>query len=161
MYKYYESIHSDENQEIINLSDHNLITVNLNISGASESHGKKAEWRITEYHKTDEESLKKYTLEVETRNISSITDFNTIVKDVTDANLKGIYRRKTQQRQDLHEPPWITDEIRVNSKKRKEYNRNKRRAIREEERHHWENLFQAQKKITQNLIKEKTHKGNK
>ena len=59
MYKYYESMHIDENQEIIDLSDHNLITVNLNIGGESESHGSKTEWKITEYYKTDKESLKK------------------------------------------------------------------------------------------------------
>ncbi len=145
MYTYYESMHIDERQEITDLSDHNLITVNLNIGGGNESYGNKAEWKTTEYYRTDEESLKKYTLALETqilnKNISNITDFNKLVKEVADSSLKKKYKRKTKQDQKLHEPPWMTHEIRTNIKKRKEYNRKKRNAVSEEERNHWRNLF--------------------
>ena len=68
------------------------------------------------------------------------------------------YRNRTSKHNQETEPIWITNSIRTGIKRRKEYNRQARRAVTQEEKERLMQLYYKQKLLTKEEIKEAIHK---
>lgn len=80
------------------------------------------------------------------------------MKQTADEVLKHTYRRKIiQQKCEIQESLWINDNIRLQIKKRKEYNRARRHATDPDERDKQNQNYLKQKKVQQ-LVKEEMYK---
>ena len=55
MFNMYTSLYIDENQENIDISDHNLLTLNFTINNKTQNYIKHGQWELREYHTTDKE----------------------------------------------------------------------------------------------------------
>ena len=55
-------------------------------------------------------------------------EFNRIIKESAENNLKTIFRRRTDKTGQKMEEPWLNESIREGIKKRKHYNRQTRSA---------------------------------
>ena len=156
-YKMIYDMYIDEDQEIMDLSDHNLIKIRLNIN-TNKPIFNKDKWTETEFYKTDAESLQKYTSKLQEKlqnvRVKDMNHFNQIVKQSADETIRKVYRRKVDpQAQEIQEQPWMTTEIRTEIKLRKEINRKKRKADTVEDMIRLKQEFQDQKKKGQLLIK--------
>ena len=161
-YDKYSSMFIDEDKSIYDLSDHNLIRINLKVKQRNTNSFKKAKWVENEYYKTDEASLSTFVNGVEEKLKSTsplcnkITQFNQILTESADSTLKATYRRKKQNKKGGHiEPPWMNNDIRNGIKERKRFNRLKRNAINEEEKENLTLLYLNQKEKVQSMIREK------
>ena len=162
MFNMYTSVHIDEGQEIIDISDHNLLTLNFNINNKTQNYIKHGQWEEREYHRTDKESLRIYKdkLETKIRNRDiTITELNTAIRTTADETLKQTYRRRLIKQQcGFQEPPWMNDNIRQQIQRRKELNRKTRGATDPAEKERLHNTYLQQKKRVQHLIKEEMYK---
>ena len=157
MYQQVSKMIIDENQELLDLSDHNMITVLIKCSGTPSY--RKAVWEEQTYFKTDQESMERFTRElqnkIETEHIQNIEDFNKIMKNVAEEKLKGKYRRKVIDGEErLQEKPWMTEEIREGIKQRKAANRLRRNSKTREEAEKWHEAYSKKKYQACQLIKE-------
>ena len=80
------------------------------------------------------------------------------MKETADEVLKGIYRRRENKQEDGEEPPWINEDIRIEIKERKRFNRNRRNAQGREEEERWKELYTEQKIKVQNMIRKEIYK---
>lgn len=130
-YEYFQSLYVDEERELLDISDHNLLTVTLKIQTGSVNF-RKGKVTRKPYLKTDEDSLEKFSVELEKRlvmrEVENMEDLNGLMKEVAEKTLKGVYQRRVNEKYSIKEPPWITKEIREEIKKRKDINRKKRNA---------------------------------
>ena len=151
----------DENKFKYDLSDHCLLIVELEldnkqgIENTENSQGK--------YYKTNSLELEKEFIEGIERDISSIQGedshlnivrLESIIRGKADSILKKNFKRRTEKGSGRVEPIWITEEIRISIKKRREYNRAKRLGD-EETRRHFEILYWEQKRKVQKEVKER------
>lgn len=162
MYNIYKWMNIDENQELVDISDHNLITLNFQVAQISQNFTRHGLWEYKEYYKTDSESLSHYTKSLERKvaeKTFNITELNNIIKQTADETLKHTYRRRTIQQQCVvQESPWMNDDIRLQIKKRKEYNRARRHTTDPDERERLTENYLRQKKKVQQLVREEMYK---
>ena len=160
-YDRYKKMKIDEDQDIIDISDHNLIEIQIEVKQNKNYSSK--EWITREFYKTDNDSLNKFQLELEENfareAVKDIHDLEKRIVDTADKVLKGKYRRKnrssTQEKQE--EPVWFTEEIRREIKGRKRYNRLRRNARKEgnkTEEEKWKKMYLEQKIKAQKLIRQ-------
>lgn len=109
MYKLYNSTYIDENQEIIDICDHNVITLKFTIANLTHNYMKYGQWESKGYHRTDKESLRQYIDALEDKikdRELNIIELNTDIGAEADERLKQTYRRKLiKQQSDIQEPP--------------------------------------------------------
>ena len=166
MYRYFVGMKIDEERQKIDISDHNLIQVQIKVN-TEKINFQKGIWEEYTYFKTDEENLKGYREEVRNmpyrERINKMEKFDDIVEKTAKKTLQTKYRRKKiDGEQIIIEPEWINDKIREEIHKRKSLNRQKRQLIGEEqERVH--QLYLEQKERTQEAVKEAlwTHETKK
>lgn len=161
MYQYVCEMDIDENQEKFDLSDHNLITIQLMF----DVHINVSKARVEDqyYFRVDKESLMLFAEELKRRidgkNIKNIEEFNMMMKSVANSKLKTRYRRRVFNAQEkIKEKPWVTGQVREAIKQRKDLNRKKRNASSEEEKQRLHEEYQKQKKIAQLLVREEISK---
>ena len=112
----------DEGQDVFDLSDHNLIQVELKLHSMHHNFAVNSDWKETEYYKLDNDSIERYITELEellkdTDNIS-IDTFNYMIDEAATRTPKRSYKRRvTNGIEKKEEPPWITKEIRAAIKK--------------------------------------------
>ena len=153
-----DSMKIDEQQDIFDLSDHNLIEVNLNLHNTHHNFDRNSEWKETVYYKLDENSIEEYIRELEelitNTNDLSIDTFNNMIDEAATKTLKRSYKRRvSNDKVKREEPPWITAEIRSEIKKRKRLNRSKRNCnLKEKEEA--AKQYADQKKVVQSLVYE-------
>ena len=99
-----EHMKIDETQDIFDLSDHNLIEVNLKLHDIHHNFNTNSEWKETVYYKLDDNSLETYIKQLENlindSTIStdkSIESFNSKVEQAATKTLKRIYVRNFVQ----------------------------------------------------------------
>ncbi|XP_068250210.1 probable inactive protein kinase DDB_G0270444 [Palaemon carinicauda] len=122
MYEYFDEMNIDEEKDKVDISDHNLIEVEVSVKAKIENY-KKGFWKESMYYKTDEESLREYREELknnlESREITRMDEFDEVVEEAAKRKLQAKYRRRTTGEEKAKiEPEWMTNEIREEIKKR-------------------------------------------
>lgn len=128
--KFYEKYHKmiiDEEQERIDLSDHNLLEIYIKAGQVKRNFNSK-KWIIREYYKTDEASLKIYSNSLQdsilSEKVKSIADLESRIIKAADKCLKKKYRKKNIGiKKAVEEPEWFTEKIREGIRERKKFNR--------------------------------------
>ena len=157
-----QSMKIDEGQDVFDLSDHNLIQVELKLHSMHHNFAVNSDWKETEYYKLDDDSIERYITELEellkaTDNIS-IDTFNYMIDEAATRTLKRSYKRRvTNGIEKKEEPPWITKEIRAAIKKRKQLNQNKRNCP-DELKEMAIKQYTEQKRVVQTLVYEAIQK---
>ena len=157
-----QSMKIDEGQDVFDLSDHNLIQVELKLHSMHYNFAVNSDWKETEYYKLDDDSIERYITELEellkdTDDIS-IDTFNHMIDEAATRTLKRSYKRRvTNGIEKKEEPPWITKEIRAAIKKRKQLNRNKRNCP-DELKEMAIKQYTEQKRVVQTLVYEAIQK---
>ena len=146
----------DEEQSITDISDNNIITVTMKINKANVNF-RKSKITIREYMKTDEKSLQKFSAEMKKqlpkKQIKRFEELNQMMKEAADKTLKAVYKRRVLDMERIKEPPWITEEIREEIKKRKELNRKRRRMKKQPESETLYEEYKLQKQKVKLLVK--------
>ena len=87
-----------EQQEKIDLSDHNLIEITLKLNYMHPSYDRRGKWEEKIYYKLDEKSLEKCITQMEkglnAHNKISIEEFNTLVETETVKTWMARYKRR-------------------------------------------------------------------
>ena len=151
----------DETQDIIYLSDHNLIEVNLKLHDIQHNFNTNSEWKETVYYKLDDNSLETYIKQLENlindSTIStdkSIESFNSKVEQAATKTPKRSYKRRViKNKERKEEPIWMTAEIKSAIKKRKHLNRIKK-SSKENEKDTATKQYIEQKILVQTLVYE-------
>ena len=120
-------------------------------------------WEEKQYYRLDDESLDKYIvqleLDLETTNDITIEEFNAMVSSAASRTLKSSYRRKLLKEDKCKiEAPWVTEQIRLEIKKRRKLNRAKRNCSDAEDKKEKTELYIRQKKKVQAIIRGEMHK---
>ena len=154
LYKYFTGMYVDEKQEIFDLSDHNLIRVDLEFERKKDYN--KGEKIRREYVCTKEESLNKFTEKMEDKiknqNIEDIEELIRVIKVTTEEVLMKVYIKK-QTVDKIKEKPWFNEEIREQIKIRKKYNRIKRNTENNEQMNYYQKLYIEQKNKVKSMIR--------
>lgn len=163
MYNKFIDMKIDEEKEITDISDHNLIEVKLLMEDYLPKKFNNKLWEEHTYYKTDTDSLQKFAIRLETCLINDpvnrIEHMNNAIKNVADETLKKTKRTKILSEENrIKEPPWMNQSIKNEIKKRKRFNREKRNANTDEEKNRLNELYLAQKKKVQIIIKEEMFK---
>ena len=158
IYERFEGMHIDEEKEIIEGSDHTLISVKLKIE--KNKNIEKAEWKEITYYVNTEREIESCIKELE--NKWKEGDRNNLQKRIdeiaeqTDSKLKRKKKIKIggEKRKTPVENKWVTDEIKNEIKKRKEINRKKRHGKTKQEIDRLTRAYNSQKFKVQKLVKE-------
>ena len=159
-YKLCQEINIDENQEKFDLSDHNLIEISLKLNDTN--YQRRGKWEEKQYYILDDESLDTYIvqlkLDLETTNDITIEEFNAMVSSAASRTLKSAYRRRLLKEDKCKiEAPWVTEQIRLEIKKRQKLNRAKRNCSDAEDKKIKTELYIRQKKKVQAIIRGEMH----
>ena len=151
----------DEKQEVINFSDHNLITIKLNLKMSKANSFKGNKWERITYYKKDEKSIEELCEEIKQRwskGVSLERLWETL-QSAQDKILKKTARFRVGEKmgERVIEPEWITQEIRVGIAERKRLKRLERNSTGEQKtncKREWE----IQKTRIQILVRETKRK---
>ena len=167
MYNMFSKMNIDEEREILDLSDHNLLHIELVMRKDEVKHNKKQNSVVQYYISTKKEHLADFRDEIITKlssdiEISNMEQLNRAIGDTSELTLKRKYKKRIADKNDekTKEKPWFTEEIREEIRIRKIKNRAKRN-VREEDREQAENEYYTQKKKVQNIIKVEIQKHEK
>ena len=130
-YKDFYNMFIDEEREELDLSDHNLIVLNLECN--TKYMRKIYRNIIIIYNKKSEKDILEYVREVESKldmDKLSIEDMNEVIRNAKDKCLKVEYRRKVRE-DGVKEPKWMNRDIKKSIAKRRVINK-KRRILRKE-----------------------------
>merc|ERR1739840_41468 len=123
----------DEEQEVVDYSDHNLITVTMSMEQKKKEF-KKNKWRKGKYYRKDGEVMGEYERGLKERDRDKgEMEIEEICEDMVkeaEIKLKKEFRKKigTEGKEEIEENEWITEEIRRTIKERREINRKKRNS---------------------------------
>ena len=160
-YKLCQEMNIDEKQEKFDLSDHNLIEISLKLNDTN--YQRRGKWEEKQYYRLDDESLDKYIvqleLDLETTNDITIEEFNAMVSSAASRTLKSTYRRRLSKEDKCKiEAPWVTEQIRIEIKKRRKLNRANRNCSDAEDKKEKTELYIRHKKKVQAIIRGEMHK---
>ena len=116
----------DEDNEKIDLSDHNMIEANFLVT--TKKKDKMSELVQREYYKFEEGDMDEYLVYVKRKILESgvidlnLNIMNRFIHEAAEKILKRTYRRRKNENQEV-EAPWITEEIRKEIKLEKVFNR--------------------------------------
>ena len=164
LYEKCKSMKIDEDKESIDISDHNLISIEFNAREKSGHNYNKKKWVEEEYYRKGESALKEFGEEVEkiwsTRNIESVEEMTLSMIEAADRTLKKKVRKRVSEEGIWRkiESPWMNEEIREAMKERKKINRKKRKCKNPKEKEILEIKYQAQKERVQIMIREAMEK---
>ena len=165
MYPFIAKMKIDEQNEIFDLSDHNLIDLELQVSRKTNEEERYAEKLEKDYISTNGEKLKEFSKKLEEElkkmendqiNMANIDDQIIVVAEEK-LKVKSKKKRKSKIK-GKYEPIWITKEIEADIKTRKKYNRLKRNTLDIEMRKHYEGKYKQYKILSKQKVKEATEK---
>lgn len=156
-YDHYVNMYIDEKKDIFDLSDHNLITTNFTVQ-CDKPKFNKNRWVENTYYRTDENSLNKFCKGMEesirTNKIDNMEEFDCAMRETAETELKKTLRRKVGGKKDeIKEPPWITQEIRDAIKDRRRINRMRRNCNNPEEKERLGKQYIKQKENAADMVK--------
>ena len=159
LYERCREMRIDEEREVMQISDHNLVTVDLKVRlGRGYDFGKK--WEKVEYYRKGVDAMKEFGDEVESewreRDIKTVEEMTMSVFEVAERVLKREFRRYVSEEKGWVKiaEPWMNEEIRLAIKERKRINRKRRRCRCEKERRRLWDEYMTQKRLVQRLIRE-------
>ena len=150
----------DEEKDVIDISDHNLISIEFKARQKCGNNYNKKKWREEECYKKDDSALKEFGDEIEKewkRNgIESVEEMTISMLEVADRTLKKIIRRRVSDDGEWEriESVWMNDEIREAINERRRINRQMRNCKNPEEKKRLAKLYYAQKEKIQIMIRE-------
>ena len=150
----------DEEKDIIDISDHNLISIEFKARQKCGNNFNKKKWREEECYKKDDSALKEFGDEIEkewkSKGIESVEEMTINMLEVADRTLKKIIRRRISDDGEWEkiESVWMNDEIREAINERRRINRQMRNCKNPEEKKRLEKLYYAQKEKVQMMIRE-------
>ena len=101
LYEKCKSMKIDEDKESIDISDHNLISIEFNARGKSGHNYNKKKWVEEEYYRKGESALKEFGEEVEkiwsARNIESVEEMTLSMIEAADRTLKKKVRKRVSE----------------------------------------------------------------
>ena len=157
-YKSFKKMKIDEEKEIMDISDHNLITIGLETTVSNRGSYRKGTWEEIPYFSRKKEDLNLFVNEMENKlqakKINRIEDMNKMMDETRQDKLKRKYKRKIGQESKVKEPPWINEDIRIGIKERKELNRRKRKEKNENAQIELEERYLQKKREVQSMVKE-------
>ena len=158
IYERFDKMHIDEEKEIIEGSDHTLISVSLNIERSKNI--KKAEWKEITYYLNTENEIESCIKELENKwkegDKSNLQKRIDEITEQTENKLKKKKRIKIEgERKKIPvENKWVSDEIKKEIKKRREINRRRRHGKTKQETDRLTKAYNNQKLRVQRLVKE-------
>ena len=148
----------DEDREVCDLSDHNLMMIDVNTSGISKIIGKGSKMKTQEYFSTDEEILKTFVGRLEVRLLQESTcdmsDLNKNMRFVAEDVLLKKYKKRVNVKEKVKEKPWFNEKIRMEIKKRKSLNRKQRNSRDEMKQQHYREYMDQKKKVKRMIREE-------
>ena len=155
MYKRYIRMNIDDQREIINTSDHNLMTITIRITRKSNTGRIKEEQK--EVMRMSESNKIKFTHKVkqqinQSNEVTEINTLNNIIKEVADNTLMVTINRKITDEDKKLEPIWISKDIKKQISKRREINKRRRRETNQEECNRLWVEYEKQKAFVNKLV---------
>ena len=150
-YSGFENMWIDEERDVLDISDHNLVAVNFRRIKRNQPQN---QWKKQVFYSLEAERLRNYREDLAVRLSNenpTLTNMERHMREAADANLKRVYRRKTDNRGNT-EPPWVNEDIRAGRRERRRLNkihRQWRGAEGKEEA--WQN-YQTQRMKVKKLI---------
>jgi len=162
MYSMIHNMEIDEEGEKLDISDHKLITVKLNI----ENQNKKAKWKWIErnYLSTNPNHLELFRESVDRKldivKPCNMTDVGNLIQSTANETLVRTYRKRVNygKEETQMEKPWFTEEIRNEIKYRKNLNREKRNEKDPTAALEKKLKYDEQKEKVQKIVKEEIRK---
>ena len=159
MYSWCESMKIDEEREIMRCSDHNLISIKLNIkTGGGKT--SEARWEEGEYYRKDEIALTEFREEMarkwSTKETTTVEEMIVEMIEGADKILAKKFKRRVAGvgEEKYEEKKWFNNEIREAIKKRRKLNRERRNCKDEGRRRELEDEYNNQRKVVQKLVRE-------
>ena len=160
MHKIFLEMTIDEEREVLDLSDHNLIEIKINITRNKTNSITRQVSADHYYFSTKTEHLETFRAEMEstltTNEITGMKQLNDVMETVAEFTLKRKYKKRPivdKNNKQPKEKPWFSEEIKKGIQKRKERNRKWRNA-KSEDKEQLKGEYYEQKKYVQKLIKE-------
>ena len=157
-YSMIKKVKIDEKQEKIDLSDHCMIEIEMEIGRSRREiwNGWTERWFYSRRREKMEEYIGRVENEIEQLEDVTVSKINDVIKRVADEHLKVKYRRKTCQVGKKEEPPWMNEEIRREIAKRRRLNKLYRNG--EENREQRWIEYREQKEKVKRMISEEMRK---
>ena len=157
MYEICLKMSIDEEGAIINFSDHNLITLELNLRGGDLIRYRKGKWEKGEFLKKDPASMGKMIQELKEVWVRGM-GYENMWKDlliVQDKVLKSTFRKRVGDSKEgkVEEAEWVTQEIRDGITTRRRLKRNQRNSVGSVSER-WGREWWIQKNYVQRLVKQ-------
>ena len=153
MYGWCEKMEIDEDKEILDCSDHNLLSVTLNIRKADKNKFRKAVWVEGEYYRKDEIALEDFRKEMSSRwrveEAEKVENMITDMKEGADITLKKTFKRKiaADGEKKIEEKEWMNEDIRRERKESQKLNREKRNCKDESLKEELEEAYETKKRF--------------
>ena len=152
MYRLVEKVIVDEDKEFFDLSDHNMIKMEINIRHTGMNKGNQI---VKEYLSTRTEDLDRFREDFSNKiregTVNNIMEFNTLTENTAKETLEKKYVRREVNGKSM-EPPWINNEIKKAIDKRKYINRNRRNTRNIDIRKQLDIEFHKQKEKVQQMV---------
>ena len=159
-YKDYEMMNIDESREKIDLSDHNLIEVEMRVQQGRKMEGWTG-WKSGYFYSTKKEKMEKYVRDVEEELMKlqdpSMSQINRTIILVAEKQLKTKYGRRTTK-EGNEEPPWMCEEIRREIAVRRQKSKAYRKCQGEEDKSRTWREYRNQKEKVGQMISDKIRK---
>lgn len=157
MYRNFRSMEIDEDGEVINCSDHNLLSATFVYrKGNSQSDSRK---ECVSYFKMTKENVDNYIRKVEDRLLTmeevSFENFDEIVRETAEECMRVTYTRNISNLTGKSvEPLWFNNNIKKEISKRRSINKLRRKSKNEAEKQRYYDQYIVQKKKVQDLVRE-------
>ena len=147
----------DEEREEIDLSDHNLITIDIEIENKGKKFSKAQDDEETIYYRINENNRNQFIEEIKEElrkgEVEDIEGLEREVKRKADKMLKVVKKRKIDVDQNK-EPIWYDKEINKEIAIRREINKKRRTATNDEEKNRLWNQYKKQKEKVGGMVQE-------
>ena len=157
-YRMFKKMTIDEDRERVDISDHCIIEIELNIQKRAE---KMEGWKEKTYYSMNNDKMIRYKREVEekiteTEDITMVK-INKIIEKAAEEHLKTRYRKKVDS-EGREEPPWMNEDIRREIAKRRRMNKEHRKIQEIESKELAWTAYKEQKENVRRMISEEMGK---
>ena len=157
MYNWCVNMKIDEEREILRCSDHNLISIGMNIKTGGNHKKRDTRWVEGTYYRKDEMALAEFREEMtrkwSEKETGTVDEMIEEIIEGADKILAKKFRRRVGEEK-AAEKKWMTREIIEAIKKRRKINRKRRNCTDEGKRKELEAEYNKQRKVVQRLVRE-------
>ena len=149
----------DEEKDIIDSSDHCLISLDIKTRENGKNKFRKKRWKTGTYYRKDKDAMKEFGDEVEKRwrekKIEKVEEMVTDMKEAADKILKKNFKRRIGDEGGgkIVARRWMTDEIMKGMKERRRINRERRNCEDETKKKELNKAYEEQKWKVKGMVK--------